>query len=509
MGKTTIDYFSTDHLKSKLRTRALKGASITIIAQFLNFGISTIGTIILARLLTPDDFGLVAMALTFSLLLQNFGFNGFTEAIIQRPEINHKQISTLFWINLSISLGLTILFATSSPLISWFYKDPRLNQVIIVISTSILFVGLSTEHQALLNRKLQFHKTAINTVGATLLSVTTAILLATFGWGYWALVSRWVLLPFFTTVGAWILCRWRPGLPRRGTEIKPMLNFAVNTYGNFIVSYLRRNIDKILLGRFYGPQSLGYYDRAYQTSNMLPNLLVQPMATVAVATMSRLSTEPDKYRHSYLEVISIIAFIGMLASAIITITGTDLVLLLLGPQWRAAGKLLSVFGISIGITLIYSTHGWVHLSLGTPDRWFRWGTIALFVTAFCLIIGVYFGTLGLAISYSASFYILIGPGLWYAGKKIHLKISSVIAVAWKYFISGLCAGIVSWLLLHSSSLTSFYFENLNIFIRIIVASILCTFLYLLFIIVLNRGIKPISNFILVLREMIPNDFFVR
>lgn len=499
------DYFISEHLKSNLKTRALQGASAIIIAQICTFCIGIIGTIILARLLTPDDFGLIAMALSFSLLLQNFGVNGFTEAIIQRPEINHKQISTLFWINASISLGLTLFFIASSPVIALFYKEPRLKLIISVISLSILFAGLSTQHLALLKRNMQFHKTSANTVGASFISITVAITLAFWGWGYWALVARWVMLPLLTTIGAWILCRWRPGLPARGTGVWPMLKFAINTYGNFIMDYFRRYIDKIFLGRFYGTQSLGHYDRAYQLSNMLPNQLVHPMTSVAVATLSRLSDNPAKYRHNYLEVISLLAFVGMPISAILTLTGNDLILFLLGPQWVIAGKIFAIFGVSIGVMLIYFTHGWLHLSLGTPDRWFRWGVIALIVTVLCFIVGLPFGVIGIATAYSTSFYILVGPGLWYAGRPIQLKLSSIVSVVWKYYLSALAAGLLCWFIFYAHSATSYFFMGFNVLTRISISIILCLSIYIILIIISYRSIDPIFYFISILREMIPNN----
>src|SRR5216683_7711518 len=154
------DYFGGDHLRPDLRGRALRGASVTLIAQTCTYGLATVGTIILARLLTPHDFGLVTMALSFSMLLQNFGTNGFIEATIQREEINHKQVSTLHWINVAINLTLTLLFMASAPLIAWFYKEPLLKPIVLMIAIPILLGGVSTQHQALLRRNMEFYKIA-------------------------------------------------------------------------------------------------------------------------------------------------------------------------------------------------------------------------------------------------------------------------------------------------------------------------------------------------------------
>jgi O-antigen/teichoic acid export membrane protein len=130
----TSSYFITDHIQGNLKKLALRGAGATIFSQILTFVIQMGGTIILARLLTPEDFGLVAMVTSFSLLLQNFGLNGFTEAILQKEEINHDMISTLFWINGVISFGLMLFFMALAPVVAWFYGEPRLKAITIGIA---------------------------------------------------------------------------------------------------------------------------------------------------------------------------------------------------------------------------------------------------------------------------------------------------------------------------------------------------------------------------------------
>jgi O-antigen/teichoic acid export membrane protein len=501
------DYFSTDHLRSGLKTRALRGASITVVTQVSTFAIQTLGTIILARLLGPREFGLVTMVLSFSLLLQGFGVNGFVEATVQREEIHHRQISTLFWINIGLSLILMLLFMASAPLISWFYKEPLLKPIVVAMGFTILFGGLSTQHQALLIRNMKFGRTSAYEMGAAIISITLAIILAIWGWGYWALVAKWLVSPLVIAIGAWLFCRWRPGLPARGTGVGPMLKFAFHTYGNHIMAYFRRNVDKILIGRSVGSQSLGYYDRAYHLSMMLPNQLLSPIANVAMATFSRLSKDPEKYCYHYLTLISIISFVCMPLSGVLTLTGRDLILLLLGPHWNKAGEIFSIFGVSIGVMIIYSTHAWLHLSLGTPDRWFRYSIIAFVMTVLFFAIGLRFGALGVAIAYSASYYVLIGPALWYAGRPVHLKFVSVLSWIWKYFAAALIAGFLCWFILYKYGFTSTIFMELKVLLRILLSTILYICAYLILIMIFYQGIKPISQFFSVIHEMIPNFSF--
>jgi PST family polysaccharide transporter len=432
----------------------------------------------------------------------NFGINGFTEAIIQQREINDRQISTLFWVNLAMNTSIAVFFMAISPLIAWFYGEPRLKLVTVIMAIPILFTGLSTEHMALLKRKMRFHRIAANDVGAAVVSVCIAIAMASHGWGYWAIVARQVIVIVASAGGAWILCRWSPGWPSLGTNIKPMVRFAFSTYGNFCLTYFNRNLDKVLIGQFHGSQPLGYYDRAYHLSSILPNQLAVPLTSVAVATLSRLRDDPEKYVHYYARVLSMLAFISMPLSVVFTIIGRDLIILLLGPQWGEAGKIFCAFGPGIGMAILYGTHGWLHLSLGKADRWFRWGLIAFITTIIFYLIGLPFGALGVAVAYSGSFYVLIGPALSYAGKPINLRVSFFIKIIWKYWVAAVLAGFICWVLFYLLNSTSNIFKQMNILVRILASSILCLLIYLMLIIVFHKGVKPISQFLSILRDIV-------
>lgn len=498
------DYFNTEHLKSGLKGKAMRSAGVTIFANILSFFIHIFSTVILARLLTPNDYGLITMVTTFSLLLQNFGGNGFTEAIIQRQDLNHKTMSTLFWTNAAIMAGLSILFMLMAPLLVWFYKEPLLFAITIAVAISILFGGMATMHMAILLRNMEFYKTSIISILAIILSITTAIIMAWYGLGYWALIANTLMLPLVTSVCAWVTCRWRPGKPGPAKDIQPMIKFAIHTYGNFALNYFTRNVDKMLTGWKYGAESLGHYKKAYDLFTLPANQLLSPISNVALATLSRLTNEPEKYRRYYLGAITIIAFIGMPISAILTLTGYDIILLVLGPQWTKAGEIFCYFGTSIGIMLITFTQGWLHLSLGKPERWIRWSIFQTLVTTSFFIVGLRFGIGGIAIAYSLAFYILFLPCLWYAGKPIQLSVFSVISAIWRYFSAALIAGLLSYAILYIFDSVHLTFINLNVFFRIISASILCALLYLIMIILLFQSLNPIKNFITTAREMLPH-----
>jgi len=350
---------------------------------------------------------------------------------------------------------------------------------------------------------MQFYLASGISIVAMLLSISSAIILAWLGWGYWALAANTVLLPLTTAVCSWTACRWRPGRPGRLIDIMPLFNFAMHTYGNFTLNYFSRNIDKLLIGWRYGAQSLGYYKKAYDLFALPASQLIVPIHNVALAALSRLTKEPDQYKHYYLNTLSIIAFIGMPLSAILTLTGKDIILLILGSQWTRAGEVFCYFGASIGIMLIQNTQGWLHLSLGRPDRWFRWSIFECIIISCCFLIGLPFGIEGVAIAYSITFYILVAPCLWYAGRPIMLNITALISSIWRCFAAALVSGLLSFAFLYKLEKIAVIFPNLHVLLRLILASTICLILYLILIVIFYRGLHVIRQFISIAYQMLP------
>jgi PST family polysaccharide transporter len=389
------------------------------------------------------------------------------------------------------------------PVISWFYDEPRIKFIAIIISLDLFFGGLTTQHRALLIKNYHFYKNAFIGIIATILSYGIAIFLALQGWGYWAIVSRWVVFGLVEFMGAWAFCKWRPGLPAHNARIIPMVKFGLNMLGNFTVSYFSRNIDKILIGWRYGSLSLGYYDRAYNLFQEPAQRISRPIFNVAVVTLSRLRDNPEKYRRYYLNSISLMAFVGFPISAILTVMSKDIILLLLGPQWKEAAPFLSVFSLSIGIQMIYQTNPWLHISLGRSNKLLRWNILATTFFVISFLVGLKFGPIGVVIGYTASIYILMVPSLWYAGKEINLKVSSIIEVIWKFFLSAIFTGLFYLYVLHSIDYTSRIIVKFNLFTKCLVSTLFCVIAYNIFIVIMFQSTKPIREFISVGLDMLP------
>jgi PST family polysaccharide transporter len=488
---------------SELRRLAVRGAAVTVSAQGLALALQVVGTVILARLLTPADFGVVAMVTTFSLLLMSFGSNGFNEVIIQRDEMNRFQASNLFWITSAVGLILTIGFAAAGSLLARFYRNPLVAHVAVAMSAAIFITAASVIHLALLKRAMRFAAVSANDVVARAAYTAVTILLALRGWGYWALVAGIVAYALSTSIGALWLCRWVPGLPRRGVGTRAMLRFAANVYGRFSANYFARNFDNLLVGCQFNAAALGFYKKAYDLFALSASQLTAPLHNVALAALSRLNQDPARFRRYLANSLGIVAFVGMAAGANLTLVGKDVVRLALGPKWSESGRIFELFGPGIGVMLLYSTIGWIHLSIGKPGRWLRWTILEFAVTALLFTVALHWGPEGIAVAWSVSFWTLLIPAFWYAGRPIGFGVSSLIAAVWRYAVASLLAGLATAAIIRGTPFWSTPPDAKAALGAIIIVSALFVTLYLGTVTLLHRGCAPLRQLLSLLREVAP------
>lgn len=486
-----------------LRRQAVRGAGVTVFSQGVVFGVQLISTMVLARLLTPADFGVVTMATTFSLLLASFGQNGYSEAVIQRGDIDHSLSSNLFWINLGAGAVMAAGFAAAGPLLARFFRDPRVIYVTVAMSLTILISGTSVVHLALLKRGLRFSITSGIDVFAGAISVLVMILLAWAGRGYWALVAGAITRLLVQSMGAWYFCRWMPGFPRRAEGTGSVARFAIHVYGRFSINYFARNADNLLVGWRFGSGSLGFYKKAYDLFVLPSNQLLAPIADVVLSTLSRLDYRSVQYRRYFLNGLSILAFVGMGIGACLTLEGNDFIRLLLGPKWGPAGQIFTFFGPGIGIMMIYSQNGLIHLSIGRADRWFRWIIVEFTVTGLLFLLGLQWGPAGVAAAWTASFWILTVPAFWYAGRPIQFGVGPVVAVVWKYVIGSLLAGFASAAIMRGLFVPVAAPGVISALARIVADCTLFSALYIGAVVVLHGGYDPLRQVARLLPDILP------
>jgi O-antigen/teichoic acid export membrane protein len=498
---------------SELRRAAVRGAGATIFASAASFLVQLGATVVLARLLTPADFGVVTMVTTFSLLFCSFGLNGFTELILQREELTDLLVSNMFWANVGISGLLTLAFIAIGPLLARFYHDPLVTRVATGMSLTIIVGSLGWTHLALLGRAMQFRTVSAINVSARFISVVSSIVLAVMGWGYWALVVGQVAVSVVTVIGAWWMCRWIPRLPKRVEGTGSVMKFAINVYSHYAFNYFTRNTDNLLVGWRFSAQALGFYKKAYDLFVLPESQLISPVSAVVVTTLSRLNKDREQYHRYFLSGISVLAFVGMGVGIDITLVGKDVIRFLMGPGWEEAGRIFSLFGPGIGVMLLYSTHGWLHLSSGRPDRWFRWGLLESICTIGLFVAALPWGPSGIALAWTVSYFVLLVPAIWYAGNPIGLSVSSVLAAVWKFFVASAGAGFIASALIYRLKPRIVDSTGaVGALIEFLWVSLFFFALYLVGVVTLHRGLGPVNQTRNLIRDMLPRrrkDNFVR
>ena len=285
-----------------LKGRTISGGFITIASQGAQFLLNLASIMVMARLLTPRDFGLYAMVTTVTGFLWMFQDAGLSTATVQREKITHAQVSNLYRVNFGVGGVTSLLVAALAPVVAWFYREPRLVGVTLVLSGTFLLASSAVQHIAPLNRQMRFGVIAMINIVSPLAGYLTGVGMALLGYGYWALVGASVTQVALKLVLAWLISGWRPKLPSRKTQTWNMLTFGANITAGSLIYSLARGADTLLIGRFFGAAAVGLYSRA---AILLIRPLEQftiPINAVLIPALSRIQTEPERYRRTFLRV---------------------------------------------------------------------------------------------------------------------------------------------------------------------------------------------------------------
>lgn len=433
-------HFRTDHLQENLGTRSARGGVVTLSAQLCKFGLSTVSAIVLARLLSPQDYGLIGMVAIMVGFLGMFQYMGLSTATVKWSELTHDQVTSLFWMNIALSATIALLTIAAAPLAAWFYKEPRLIGITIGYGIASLIMGSSIQHEAILIRQMRFAVTAVIEISALAIALASAIVAAIYNFGYWALVVNQIVLASITTIGCWLACRWRPGLPKLGADVRSMVSYGGNLTGYNIMSYFSRNLDNLLIGKVWGASQLGLYSRAYQLLLMPMAQINAPLMSVAVPALSRLHDSPARYRAAFLKIVEKIAMISMPGVVFMIATSDWLVLFLLGPKWSDTGRIFMLLGIAALIQPVTRSVLWLFTTQGRARELFHWGIISGIISVASIIGGLPWGAFGVAAGYAISDLLLTTPLLfWFAGRRGPVRTIDFYVTIAPAFCASLCS----------------------------------------------------------------------
>lgn len=414
-------------------------------SQAARFLLSVATTVIVARILSPGDYGVIAMwapIFAFVTLFQDFGFS---TAAIQAKQLSREQSSTLFWVNVLASLVIAALLIVCAQFVGMFFDDPRVASVTAASASIVLIGSLAIQHTALLNREMRFRALALVAVASAITSAVATIALALYLKSYWALFLGTLASVIIQTLLTWILSGWRPGQRASFGDTRDLLEFGTHVAAFDLVNFLSRNADNVLIGKVWGAAALGIYDRGYKLMMTPMQFINAPLSRVMLPVLSRLRDEPERYRKAFLFSFQAILLATAPAAAVAVAASDKVVMVLLGPSWSAAAPIFFWFALIMIYQPAASSLGWLLISCGRSRAYAGWGTFFSLATVTSFIIGLPGGPVGVARAY---FFVNVGVAaslMVVATKDSPVRVADLVRAS----LPALGAVGISWLLVRS------------------------------------------------------------
>jgi O-antigen/teichoic acid export membrane protein len=428
-----VESLSTGHLLEDIGTRAVSSGLVTVSAQAAKFFLNFAAAAVLARLLTPREFGLVGMVLGITGLVGLFKELGLSTATVQRDIITQQQVSNLFWVNVCVSGILTGLCFGLAPLVASFYHDPRVKGIMMALSLTFLVSGSTVQHQALLARQMRFRAIAKIELISMLLGFTSACCLAKVGFGYWALVAQQLAAVATNLVLTWYTSGWRPSMPTRNSGVGPMLSFGAHLTMADFLGLLMANSDSILVGRVFGAEPLGLYTRANVLLARPLQQVLAPINAVLTPVLSRLQNDTERYRRSFMHAYETLALITFSFSAMCLVLASPLILVVLGPKWKDVIPLFSAFAVVAVSWPLGEAAVWLFQSQGRGREQLHNHTLGGAVTLASYVIGLHWGPLGVVVLLAITSMAIRLPIVYYfAGRSGPVATSDLWRAFWSH-----------------------------------------------------------------------------
>ncbi|BAL23287.1 lipopolysaccharide biosynthesis protein [Azoarcus sp. KH32C] len=425
---------------------AARGAVVMMGGQACKILLQFGGIVVLARLLSPADYGLLAMVTAIVGIGEVLRDFGLSSAAVQARSVSPQQRSNLFWINGAIGLLLALVVFAAAPAIASFYAQPLLQPIAEALALSFLLNGLATQYRAQLNRDMRFGRLAAAEVGGQALGLAAGVTLALRGHGHWALVAQQLgqaaatLLLLVATTG------WRPGLPRRGAGMGAFLRYGGNLMSTQLVAYASRNIDALIIGQRFGADLLGLYNRAYQLLMLPLNQINAPATTIALPVLSRLAEDRERYARFLLHGQSVMLHLVVAVFAFACAQAEPLIVLVLGSHWAPAVPIFQILAVGgVFQAAAYASY-WVFLSKGLAGSNLRFTLSSRLLLIAGIVVGAQWGTQGVATAYAAGILLIWLGGLaWLrdSGAPVGAMFRNGLRVMLAYGLCGLASALAS------------------------------------------------------------------
>lgn len=421
-----------------LGQRAARGAAVTLGGQAGRIILQLTSVVVLSRLLTPTEYGLVAMVLVVAGFAEIFRDFGLSSAAVQAPSLSRGQRDNLLWINGGIGVLLAAIIFLAAPLVAAIYHNDQLVNLTRVMSTLFIVNGFSTQYRASLNRSLRFKSLALVDVTSPAIALVLAIVLAVAGWGYWALALQQIGQALATLVLLVVASRWLPHRYDRTQSMGSLLRFGWNLVATQMVNYVANNVDSFTIGVRFGSAPLGLYNRGFQLVFNPVNQIRTPVSTVAIPVLSRLQDDDRRYddfvtRGQVALGYTLVAGLGIVISGSVPLTR-----ILLGPKWYDVAPILSLLAIAAAFQTLAFVGYWVYVSRGITGALFRYSILFVPIKIACVVAGSHWGVVGVAAGYALSHTLEWPMSLWWLSRSTRvstrrlvegaLRLSTLVAI---------------------------------------------------------------------------------
>lgn len=424
---------------------AARSSKFTVFEQIIRVVVQTIQIYVLGRLLEIEDYGLIMMVQTFTGFTTVVRDFGFANAAVQAKELTPQQSSNLFWLSSGFSFFIGVSFAMLAPFIVWFYGKPELFWLAIVGSLIPVISGLSGQPLALLRRNMAFGKLAVIRLVAMIVACLVAIGFALLGFGPWALLFNGMANSVILLIGAFAVTRFWPMTFKRKSGTRALVNYGGHFTAGSALGYMGRNADNVLIGSCFGDTALGLYSRAYALL-MLPVVQLQSaIGQVNFVAFSKLQESPMRFKNAAMRLLKVYLLISSILVVPMMCASEDVVVVLLGPKWQAAGRVFLYLTPIAWIQLAGSVCTLAFKSSGCIAEFTKWSLINNILAILGISAGLPWGVEGVALSYSVTGLTIRYPYLVYSIHKtgfidarefLSILVSSVL-VAIPALLSGL------------------------------------------------------------------------
>ena len=492
------EYLQTDAVRSNLKQRSLQSGLITFAAQPLKLVMGIGSTAILARLLTPADFGLVAMVAPVFALVDSLSNLGLETATVQRDDLNREQVSAVFWFSFQVNFLIIGLVVLISPLLNRLYGETELVGITIAMAVGVFSLCVTSQHLSLLKRQMRFGILTAIEVVALGLGAVSSIAVALVGGGYWALVLQLVVMQVVKGIAYWWVCPWKPtgfvwGFKSQ-LDLKPMLDYGAHLTGFRFLTRIGMQLDRILIGYIGGASALGLYQVAYQWAYFPFFQIYYPLFDVAVSSLSRAYVDTEQYRQYCRRSLTPLYALCMPALAFCYVEARDVLLFLLGEQWLEAVPLFRLLTIAVFMGSMYRVTKWLYVSAGQTQRQFYWGLIHTAVMVVAVSLGALKGGYGVALGYTLGLSFLTIPSVIFCLQVSPLSWQDFFGTVWRPASASIAAAIVlfiSWV----------FIPDYQTFIELVIKSIVFSISYLIIWVLLPGGKRSLVETIHSLKRL--------